>query len=302
MPREWSIKEIRDLVEEQFNKCPCWYQIKVALALHARNNVVGCAATGAGKTLSFWIALLMALKDREEKMIFVVTPLNLLGKQNITALDKAGLKSIAVSSENVNATVYKDIEDGRYQVVIINPELLMGNDNVTKLWMKSKVRKCILYFTFDEGHCISQWGKFRKEYLLVGDLHYLISEDIPFYVTSATLPPTVLLDITEILHLPEMCLMVHGLTFAANRFKDLSFLIPQGYKDGDPPIPKFLIFFNNTKETKAATYHDDELEAMQDSDTWGLCCTDVFGMGMDLPGIDIVVQWKAKCDLCTLWQ
>ena len=132
MPREWTIKEIRSLVQEKFGKRPCWYQIKVALALRAGKDVVSCAATGAGKTLSFWIALLMALADGEDKMIFVVTPLNLLGKQNVTTLEKAGLSAIAVSSENASATVYKvssskcsdnssrlilcqDIEDGKYQ-------------------------------------------------------------------------------------------------------------------------------------------------------------------------------------------
>ena len=220
-PRAWTIKEIRNLVEKRFNKRPCWYQIKVALALRSGKDVITCAATGAGKTLSFWIALLMAMEEGEDKMIFVVTPLNLLGKQNVDSLGQAGLRAIAVSSENANATVYKvstiyiwrienspcgklewqDIEDGKYNVVVINPELLMGSDKVTVLLTKPKVKERILYFTFDEGHCISQWGNFRKEYLLMGDLRYLISEDIPFYVASATFPPPVLLDVIDILRL-----------------------------------------------------------------------------------------------------
>jgi superfamily II DNA helicase RecQ len=107
MSRVWTIKEICDLVEKRFNKRPCWYQIKVALALHAGKDVIGCAATGAGKMLSFWIALLMAMEEGEDKMIFVVTPLNLLGKQNVDSLGRAGLRAIAVSSENANVTVYK---------------------------------------------------------------------------------------------------------------------------------------------------------------------------------------------------
>jgi hypothetical protein len=49
----------------------------------------------------------MALEDREDKMVFVVTPLNLLGKQNVKALDKAGLSAISVSSENVNPATLK---------------------------------------------------------------------------------------------------------------------------------------------------------------------------------------------------
>jgi superfamily II DNA helicase RecQ len=99
MSREWTIKGIRDLVVKHFNKRPCWYQIKVALALHARKDVISCAATGAGKTLSFWIALLMAMEEGKDKMIIVVTPLNLLGKQNVDSLGHAGLRAIAAASK-----------------------------------------------------------------------------------------------------------------------------------------------------------------------------------------------------------
>ena len=77
---DWTTIKIRDLVQTTFGKWPCWFQIKVAQALYAGKDVIGCAPTGAGKTLSFWIPLLMALKEGEDKMTFVVTPLNLLGK------------------------------------------------------------------------------------------------------------------------------------------------------------------------------------------------------------------------------
>ena len=65
MSQEWTIKELRDKVEKRFKKHPCWYQIKVALmlALHAGKDVITCTATGSGKTLSFWIALQMAMEE-----------------------------------------------------------------------------------------------------------------------------------------------------------------------------------------------------------------------------------------------
>jgi superfamily II DNA/RNA helicase len=90
-PREWTVQEIRDLVQKKFGKRPCWYQVKTALALYAGKDVIGCAPTGAGKTLSFWIPLLMALEDSRDAMTIVVTPLNLLGKQNEVLLEKAGI-------------------------------------------------------------------------------------------------------------------------------------------------------------------------------------------------------------------
>ena len=72
-----------------------------------KKDVVGCAPTGAGKTLSFWIPLLMALEDGKDKMSIVVTPLNLLGKQNEKVLHDAGLPAIAVSKENATNKTFQ---------------------------------------------------------------------------------------------------------------------------------------------------------------------------------------------------
>ena len=86
---------MQDLVQNRFRKRPCYFQIKVAQALYAGKDVVACAPTGAGKTLTFWIPILMAPEDGKDKMSIVMTPLNLLRKQNKEALDKAGIKGIA---------------------------------------------------------------------------------------------------------------------------------------------------------------------------------------------------------------
>jgi len=103
----WTIKRIRDTTEAKFGKRPCWYQVKTALAIYEGQDVVGCAPTGAGKTLSFWIPLLMAQEDGKDKMSFMVTPLNLLGKQNVKALEEASLPAVAVSKETANQKTFK---------------------------------------------------------------------------------------------------------------------------------------------------------------------------------------------------
>jgi ATP-dependent DNA helicase RecQ len=95
------------LVQSVFGKRPCWYQVKAALALHSGKDVIGCAPTGAGKTLSFWIPLLMALEEGRDVMTIVVTPLNLLRKQNEEVLTKAKLPAIAVSKQNSNTETWK---------------------------------------------------------------------------------------------------------------------------------------------------------------------------------------------------
>jgi ATP-dependent DNA helicase RecQ len=114
-----------------FNKRPCWFQIKVALALHAGKDVVACASTGAGKTLSFWIPLLMALEEGKDMITFVVTPLNLLGKQNVDELTKIGLPAIAVSSENNNV---KSFRVGKsYKIILYLSEYLTTYFRISKM-------------------------------------------------------------------------------------------------------------------------------------------------------------------------
>ena len=39
----WSIEDIRNLVQRKFEKRPCWVQVKIALALYAGKDVIGCA-------------------------------------------------------------------------------------------------------------------------------------------------------------------------------------------------------------------------------------------------------------------
>ncbi|KAH9919666.1 P-loop containing nucleoside triphosphate hydrolase protein [Amylocystis lapponica] len=326
---KWSIKKIRDLVKSKFKKQPCLFQVKVAQALRERqNDVVAIAATGSGKTLSFWIPLLMALEDKEDKLIIVVTPLNILGKQSVDILQEAGLSGVAVDAKTARKETFQEIEAGKHQVVVMNPEIIMqAGGYCEQLWRKPAFTSKLLYVVFDEGHCISEW--------------ILIPDTIPFYVASATLPAPVLLDVADTLHLrkghtehifrsndrPDIGLAVRKMQYAAASYHDLDFLIPDGFQEGDIPPPKFLIFFDNTKEAEAAVrhlrsrlpdhlrhktkhlhsimtpdYRTDEYEALRNGDTYGLCVTDSFGMGLDLPNIQLIIQWKAPSNMNTLWQ
>ena len=136
----------------------------------------------------------------------------------------------------------------------------------------------------------------------------------------------VLLDIAEVLHLwpdqteyimhlndrPEICLIVWTLTFTAKSFQDLNFLIPDNFEEGDPPPDKFLIFFDDHKEAERACkylraqfpqslwdkirwFHSvitdktrqDDVEAMRKGETWGFCCTDLFGMVISLTTLNV---------------
>ncbi|KAF8310341.1 hypothetical protein F5887DRAFT_1091634 [Amanita rubescens] len=109
-------------------------------------------------------------------------------------------------------------------------------------------------------------------------------------------------------------------------FRDLSFLLCN-WKLGDPPPPKFLVFFDNINESVLAglflrsllpkdqhhrvkwfnsemsdKFKRNEAGRLAWGETWGLMATDSFGMGMDLPDIAIVIQWRATPSISALWQ
>jgi len=193
----------------------------------------------------------------------------------------------------------------------------MTNDHVTDLWKVPKFTAKILSFVFDEAHCISQWADFRKEYKNIGALRYLLPDRIPFYIPSATLPSQVLQDITNTLKLrhqnteqimcsndrPEIALVVQEFVHPVGSYRDLNFLIPKDWKEGDPDPEPFLVFFDNKKEAEEAALHlksllppahrhkikwfhsintpefrTDEVNDLREGKSWGDTCTESFGM------------------------
>lgn len=71
----------------------------VQALLKNNKDVVSIAATGSGKTLTFWMPLLFV----PEAIHIVVTPLNILGKQNVETLAKVGIKAISITAESATA-------------------------------------------------------------------------------------------------------------------------------------------------------------------------------------------------------
>ena len=107
LTQEWMVNDVHLLVKSKLGKWPCLLQIQAALTLYGGNDVVACAVTGFGKTLTFWIPLLMALEEGRDQVIFVVTPLNLLGRQNVDCLEDLGIPAVAVDGDSLNEKVLK---------------------------------------------------------------------------------------------------------------------------------------------------------------------------------------------------
>ncbi|KAI5992437.1 P-loop containing nucleoside triphosphate hydrolase protein [Pisolithus albus] len=334
-----SLSNFQTRTQPVFGVRPCLWQVRVAEEiLRGEKDVICMAGTGMGKTLTFWMPLLF----RPGGIQIVVTPLNLLGKQNVTSLVKAGIQAISISSETATASNFQAISTFKYQVIVISPEQVMKPDGGFKKLLKGPLfMQWIISIVIDEAHCLTDWGEFRPEYRELGRLRYVVPLSVPLLVTSATIMKSTLHDITHLLHMSPSCtviihrssdrpnigIAVRKIKYALNSFADLTFLIPAGFKVGDPPPPKFLIFFDDIADSINAAcvlrcrlpcelkekirwfnadmstqYKETELEKLTCGETWGLCTTTSFGMGMDVPDISLVIQWRATCKIAALWQ
>ncbi|KAJ7182544.1 P-loop containing nucleoside triphosphate hydrolase protein [Mycena crocata] len=285
------LSEIRDKVEGVFGYRPCLWQLKVVRAILKRDrDVTSIAATGSGKTLTFWMPLLFVLDGIQ----IVVMPLNILGKQNVDSLAKVGISAITITAETATPENFQ-------------------------LWNNKAFMSKIISVVWDEAQCISKWGDFRPEYKIAGTLRHLIPTDIPFYITSMRETKTEIFVSSHDRH--NVHITVCKMKYPLNSLKDLVFLIPPG--DGTTPLPwKFVIFFSSITESIAVAqylrslvplefrdkivwfnsemspeFRAEESDKCKDSQTWGLLCTESFGMvllGFTLHTIGRIAQWLSS--------
>ena len=162
----------------------------------------------------------------------------------------------------------QEIKRMQFQTVILSPELAV-DPHFMCIWNEPKIKNKINWVIVDEAHCVSQWGQsFWGSYLYLSHLHGVLGDNIPWYLTSATLHSHVLHDTLCIIRLPHNTTIYHHSNDRPNvhlcvwkmkhpinsRF-DLAFLIPPKPNIDDPEwvrqsIPQFLVYCNLWADTK----------------------------------------------------
>ena len=276
-----SVKTLRTLCEETLGSSPCLWQIRVAfMILKGETDVICVARTGAGKSLTFYLPLLV----RNSSIIIVVVPLNALASEMASTLTSRGLAAIAITASTCNKNnfnvsfelnklfiviftyFYQDIAKRKYRVVITNPEtLLEKNGRFLRLLRDREFLFYLASVIIDEAHCVVNWGSFRPEYKGMGLLRHILPSTIPLYLVSATLPPSILSDVRKLLHIrenacveilpndrPNVSIMVREITHGLGTYWDLAFLVPQGWKPGDVKPMLFLVMFDSIRQLQEA--------------------------------------------------
>ena len=75
----------------------------------------------------------------------------------MNSLTSRGLSTVYVSGDLSDKTIKDDIFKGRYQLVLISPELLMTNLYWREMMRTDVYQKQLVAFVVDEAHCIIKW-------------------------------------------------------------------------------------------------------------------------------------------------
>jgi ATP-dependent DNA helicase RecQ len=134
--------------------------------LAGRDSVV-VLPTGGGKSLCFQAPALI-----DDGIAIVVSPLIALMKDQVDTLVANGVAAAAFHSALAPAektAVAAGVRDGRYRLVYVSPERLVGEGRDGFLSLLG--RQAPRFVAIDEAHCISQWGHdFRPEYRALAQL------------------------------------------------------------------------------------------------------------------------------------
>ena len=165
-------------------------------------DVIVIAGTGSGKSLVYQ-SLPAVISGG---IVLVVSPTVALMDDQVRSLVQTGLKAVALTANAVHErpTLWQDIDDGKFDVILASPEILLRDGShfflVTVRNRRNAFCRRLRLLAIDEAHLVWGWREFRKEYLNVGAIR-LHFPKVPIVALSATLAPNVAEYISSVLYM-----------------------------------------------------------------------------------------------------
>lgn len=277
-------------------------------------DVFALLPTGGGKSLCYQLPALLT-----PGLTVVISPLIALMKDQVDALDTAGIAATALNSSLDRPALQRRLdrlERGEYKLLYVAPERLTlpGFSDDLERWGVAR-------FVVDEAHCISEWGHdFRPEYRRISPLRERFPE-VPFCAFTATATARVRDDVVAQLGLRRPAVHVASFDRAnlayrvvhAPRTVDALVAWLRARPDDEAGIVYAGSRANSDKLADALSaagipalaYHAGldsatrakRQEAFIRDDVRVMCATIAFGMGIDKSNVRFVLHWDVPRSL-----
>ncbi|MEC2307869.1 DNA helicase RecQ [Bacillus atrophaeus] len=285
----------------------------------AKRNTACIMPTGGGKSICYQIPALLF-----EGTTIVISPLISLMKDQVDALEEAGIAAAYINSTQSNQDIQSRLtalKNGSYHLFYITPERLTSPEFIRILQSIT-----VPLVAIDEAHCISQWGHdFRPSYRNIEILFRELKEKPVIMALTATATPEVHEDICKQLHIEKENTVYTG--FSRD---NLTFKVAKG-ENKDRFIEEYLnrnkleagiIYTATRKEAdriceklkrqhiNAGRYHGglpDEVRKEQQEQFLNdqiqvMVATSAFGMGIDKSNIRFVLHYQIPKDMESYYQ
>ncbi|MED4855090.1 DNA helicase RecQ [Bacillus atrophaeus] len=285
----------------------------------AKKNTACIMPTGGGKSICYQIPALLF-----EGTTIVISPLISLMKDQVDALEEAGIAAAYINSTQSNQDIQSRLtalKNGSYHLFYITPERLTSPEFIRILQSIT-----VPLVAIDEAHCISQWGHdFRPSYRNIEILFRELKEKPVIMALTATATPEVHEDICKQLHIEKENTVYTG--FSRD---NLTFKVAKG-ENKDRFIEEYLnrnkleagiIYTATRKEAdriceklkrqhiNAGHYHGglpDEVRKEQQEQFLNdqiqvMVATSAFGMGIDKSNIRFVLHYQIPKDMESYYQ
>lgn len=299
--------------------------------VNQRGRVLAVQATGWGKSMVYFVATKL-LREHGFGTTIIVSPLLALMRNQRTAAERLGLRTIAWTSENKDQwpIFEKELLAGEVDILLVSPERLARQD------FRDDVLSHLLQqqtmFVVDEAHCISEWGHdFRPDYQRIRGLVRSMPPGVPVLGTTATANDRVVEDVVEqfgagttvvrgslVRHSLQLQTMptagkARRLAWLAQHLDELpgSGIIYVLTKRDAEQVAGFLErrghavrpYYSRGSYDETPREDDEQLEQMLlDGELKALVATTKLGMGFDKPDLGFVVHYQLPASVIAYYQ